>query len=866
MASLTIEGIPNPVTVEDSFRDLTPDLQAATVDEIKAAYSARQTPAPAAPTPSTEPTGLGWGAVREGARGVVQGLSATARVGGDAVERLVGPGVVSRGLQSAGESMNDAIPADPNYVPSGPAVSDAIRRRDYSGVLRNLPGAVAETAPGLAGTLAAGAVGSAVGGPVGGLAAAGAFGAGQQFGTVAEARARNDGRTTPNDTDLLAAGGTAAVSGALDAVGARGLGGPVAAAVNRGVVARGGQAVANTGREALTETGQTLVEQAGSTVGTARGLEIDPADAAAAGLVGGASRGVMAAPGVALRGPVESVATAGANSAVGDISTREAASIERVNRLLETRAADTARVSGREVTNDELLNSTRTELTGDVEVQLRQARQQGWISPDEYTTVRDVFDTAARHNKELADGPTTRGLRPEDAGQFRSGLARLDELTNAPPRFRNDMNNLFRDVNTLAAASRKKNLSGPFEKFGRGVGRVAAVGLGAAAGGPMGAAAGLAASLGSNPLSSRVGGTIGRMVDTVAGTRSPIVVLARQKAQSVLRKSGAEDPGDSRVMLTEIDRLLTDERLAVRAANGLSTDPDTMAKLVAEQTAKKLAKRSAAPRVPVEAPPAPPPAPTNPVEAAATSRAALAAQASVSPLQAPQAPPATPVPPQGPQAPPGAPQATTDVIAKATARAAPPLSDTAPMFGWQRYIQVAIQGKGRKVSRQDMRDAVDRLDEQGAFLSDELEPMRSNPEFKLSKPQLGVLIDVISQTQGWSFADAPDVTITASALQGPGDNPTIHSPTRYNSATESYRAAVQRASDRAYAAGDHDLVALVEQLGTSTLTDMPEAVRKFRVEAMIAGTTDVGDKARRKAALMPLLKTRAEAPATPTEE
>lgn len=868
MIELTIEGIPNPVRVDESFRSMSEAERGSVVEEIKAAWDAQQrTQAPPAP-PSSEPTGFGLGALREGARNAARGLGATARVLGGATG--------SETLRGVGQALDEAIPADPNYRPSTPEVVEGIRNLEPGRVLRNLPGAIAETLPGMGATAAAGAAGAAVGGPVGGLLAAGASGAAQQFGQIAETRAQNDGRQTPDATDLAAAGGTAIASGALDAIGMRGLGGATTGAA-RGVAPRIGQAAGHTAREAGTEAAQDVIEQAGGTAGTERGLSIDPAQAAAAGVIGGSSRGAVSVPNAAVRGAVESAAMAGANRSVGDISPREAASIERVNRLLEQRLEDTRAVSGREVPLDELLNSTREELQADVHTIMRQAQDAGWIDADEYRGLRSVFETAVRHNKELADG----GARP-DGEDYRSGLARLDELRTAPPVLRNTLNDLFRDLNTLAAAARKKNVRGPFERLGDLAGRAAAVGLGSAAGGPAGAIAGIAASVGSNPLAASVGRVVGRQVDLLAGTRMPVVVMARQKALRTLQKSQAGDPGDSRSMIAEVSRILTDERLAARAALGLKTDPETLARLAAEQAAHRLDLQM------VSADQA-----ARDIGARARARARLRVQdetirdirAEQDEIQA-QAKNTEAVEQIATRRRQAAEDrvalaAARDVAAdaarrvRATRRAQAPTPDgdqvslspegaservgptrRGPMFGWMRYVQRAVQSKGRNATRDEMRDAVRQMGEQGDLLSDEVDAILTKDTDRLPPRLLGGIIATIAERQGWSFEDTPDVQLTAPApgQDGARDNPTIYSPTRYASATESYRRAVERASQRAHEVGDYELVELVETFGVRTLSELPMNVRKLRAEALIAASPDAVTKARRRAALNPLLR------------
>lgn len=128
---------------------------------------------------------------------------------------------------------------------------------------------------GLAGSVIPGA-GTAGGALVGGLTGPMLFEAAQQLGPIALERAKNNGREVPNQEDWKYATGTSVGVGALNAI-APGLSG----SLRRMLV------------EGATEGTQSVVEQVGSTVNTKKGLEVDPRQAVAEGIIGGTSAGMV---------------------------------------------------------------------------------------------------------------------------------------------------------------------------------------------------------------------------------------------------------------------------------------------------------------------------------------------------------------------------------------------------------------------------------------------------------------------------------------------------------------------------------------------------------------------------------------------
>jgi len=185
------------------------------------------------------------------------------------------------GAKGLGESLKGAVDERPGQSASGQFMN---ADKDGTFAYRYLPKAAVEQAGQFAGSLLARAGGAAVGGAVGnvpgaiagGLAGPMLFEFTQQLGPIALERAKNNGRETPNKEDWTYATGTSAGVGALNAI-APGATGKIKRMLIEGV----------------TEGTQSVGEQVGSTVNTDKGLEVDPRQAVAEGLIGGTSAGMV---------------------------------------------------------------------------------------------------------------------------------------------------------------------------------------------------------------------------------------------------------------------------------------------------------------------------------------------------------------------------------------------------------------------------------------------------------------------------------------------------------------------------------------------------------------------------------------------
>ncbi|WP_458098617.1 hypothetical protein [Roseomonas sp. WA12] len=939
MPSLSIEGIPNPVSVDASFANLSPEDQARTVDEIKTAWASKQTP--------EKPVAGIADSLVQGARDTVSGFSNTARIAtGDLTVR---PEENPSTRSAAGE------------------VIEGVRNWDFGRAASNLPAAIAGAVPDMAGTLAAGAAGAAagsvvpfVGTAVGGLLGAGLYSAGRNFGDTAENRARNNNRREISGGDLAGAAGTTAATAALDAVGARGA----------------GTAVSSTGRhiarEGATEMLQSGVQQAGETAFTERGLSVDPAQMLGEGVIGAGARGATTGTRAAVQGGAQAIARRGAEAAMGDMDVRQAASVERLNQITEE--AREQKVITTDTRPEQILNTVHGALTANVETLLRDGYRAGWIDDDQRTRVREVFESARRHNKTLLDGTIS-----DNPAAEAEGLALLDTL-NAPPGYAQGLRDLFVDVNTLSQAGRAKNLTGPAEKIGDFVGRAGSVALAAGTAGPGAAVGGLALALGGNPLGARIGASVGRGIDTALGSRAPAVLLARQKAQKILAAAGVE-AGSTRDTVSQVRSLLDDPTLRVRASMGVSTDPVDVSREVAKSVWKRLqaglevnpdqigllteedrqklterlafedekaAKKSQdaaarqaeraraaedrkaaaeAARAAVkdekaleDAAKADEKARQQQIEAAYAQRnapdeyeaaqaqleaekeaqlAAMARQGSPEPeadpnldavtrsqvgewqallarqrrLEAAQGVSATPAPPKASTAS----QAAQDGVAGAIAKAvrtvrrrsvkqpvaatpeAPPQQDELPFrqpatggtpAGWQYGIMKHIADTyQRGVSADEVDAAVQRMVDEGRIDEDVAATLPG-------RRHIGELQKAI--TQEVLASRGVDQRNPFAHLEGEADGPNggdrpVRNVHQYRSAADSYQAAVERATRTAEQAGDWELHEMAGVFGTATETDLPGAVRVFRAKALTEASPDPVTKARRKAALEPLL-------------
>jgi len=204
-------------------------------------------------------------------------VSKALRFGLDQPTENVATTLKALGFDTQADSLSGLIDAPENYE----SAAAKFMNPEGEGLLdfsyKDLPLAVVEQIGQLGGSMASRAGGFALAGPVGALLGPGLFEAVQIAGPVALERARNNGREEPNWEDWSGALGTAAFSGALNAVGVQGVG-----KLNSTIA---GSAL----REGVTEGLQGATEQIGSTGLTQTGLQIDPKQIIGEGLIGGST-------------------------------------------------------------------------------------------------------------------------------------------------------------------------------------------------------------------------------------------------------------------------------------------------------------------------------------------------------------------------------------------------------------------------------------------------------------------------------------------------------------------------------------------------------------------------------------------------
>ena len=317
---------------------------------------------------------------------ILEGMGTTAEV-------LGGPEWLSQGLKNA-----TSLPE--NFKSS----SEAFMNEDKDGSLawRHLPGAIGEQLGQFTGSIAARGLGVAGGAAVGSLAGpagaaagatAGAF-AGpmafqvmQQLGPVAEARAKNDGRTEVNQDDLLAALATTSASGALDAIA------PGAEGFIKRMILEGG-----------TEGTQSLIEQTGESVGTKAGLQVSPKQALGEGIIGAGSAGVVDA---------SIAATQKAASVTGDVAQN---------------ASDRIRYDNREFSDDEKRAASALARAADGNMDILgnvDDEGQGTAKGAANAALRELRARSEEHSKDLRK---LISAFPEDSFEARAALKALNKI------------------------------------------------------------------------------------------------------------------------------------------------------------------------------------------------------------------------------------------------------------------------------------------------------------------------------------------------------------------------------------------------------------------------------------------------------
>ena len=419
---------------------------------------------------------------------------------------------------------------------AAPQSSDAVRQAwhdgRYLGVIHNLPGAVGEALPQLGGAVAGAAVGGAVGGPVGlatGVGANALLGIATQAGDIAKARARADGRDTPNDEDIAVALGSSGVLGALDRIGlGKAAGGMVANLVKRSVGAEAAGRVA-TGMGSMVAHGasdaaQSVGQQLAQTAGTAQGTSVNPDDVAAQAIIGGATRATLGA-GRAVRDRISGRAALDAKAAQAqrDRATWDTMTSEEQAGTQNTAAAGAAlrgvqdnATSAAPVNDQQAARAAIRGLSDRVNgLVAGETGEGGSLSPAEGRTITTALREASRrdgvltseHMDAINDLPLAQGTKTA----LTSALGQIDKLS---------------------AADVPQGVPGPLARAGGITGSVLANKFHVIPG----------AGFIVEPVMRKGGAAIGGALDTILGNGQPRLRVEAERAAAMLEANGIPIP------------------------------------------------------------------------------------------------------------------------------------------------------------------------------------------------------------------------------------------------------------------------------------------------------------------------------------
>lgn len=462
------------------------------------------------------------------------------------------------GAEGAAQTVRALVDEDQLNAPSSiDALTQGIRERSVSKVLGNLPGAIGEGVPQLVGTVATSVAGAAAGGAVagpggavaGGFAAPAILGVVTQAGDIAKARAAADGRAEPNDADIAAALGSSAVLGALDRVGLGGAAGgmianAVKASLGRGAAGRVATAAGSVAAHGAADAAQSIGQNLAVTAGTATGATVDPEQAAAAAITGAATRGTL---GAVRRVGDHLDGTAGAERAAArteDLARRwdamdpedqqrartAAGAGQAVQRVLDTQ------VGLEPVSYTRAARTAQNDIVGNLARLTSNLKDQGRLTPEGETVIRDATAAARNLSRALTDGDDGAaghlqavrglGLDADTTGRIEAALREVDALSRAGE-----------------TAGR-----GPLETAGGWLGHAA----GAKAAGSLGASILLFPLLGRG--GEAAGAAMGRGLDKAFGLRRPALVKEATRAVDLMTAAGEAVPNTRAELRDSIGR------------------------------------------------------------------------------------------------------------------------------------------------------------------------------------------------------------------------------------------------------------------------------------------------------------------------
>jgi GNAT superfamily N-acetyltransferase len=471
--------------------------------------------APAQPQQPREP---GWGeAFALGIDQPLENMAKTAKLGGfdRTASALSGAMIAPQNVESPSARFINPRPEDWQVFGYG---------------VGSMPKAIVEQAGQIGGSILSRGAGAAVGGAAGSVVGpvTGAVGAGvgalagpfvfeavQIVGPVAYERAKNNGREKPNEEDINYALGTAAASGAFNAIGTKflpGGGDAVKSVVKRYLMAGVG--------EGVTETGQAFVQQAGETLNTQKGLTLNPREAIGEGLLGAgagtASQGVASAASTA-KETIQNLKDDVTTPLDEDAAKRVAA---RIN-LYEAQGYDLMDV---DPTSDKGAKQVLTGINMDLGNEIKQLHEKvkPLLAPSADSELQDIFDRAAlitgvrKGVNRLKSGMTDENIAKvqELVGSTEEGFALVEKLKEAREIGRmyqkGVKGGLSRFTDTISPISTEQGMMSPTNAM-----RLAATYAGGTATG------------GVMPILQTGAFLAGRAVDKLTGNRSRVAKYAR---------------------------------------------------------------------------------------------------------------------------------------------------------------------------------------------------------------------------------------------------------------------------------------------------------------------------------------------------
>lgn len=513
MPIIEIDGV-GRVEVDSAFAQKTPDEQRKIVEEI-----ASQLRGSKPSLPSEQPK---------------TGLLDAAATSVDSAKSLLGRGVHGLAEMAGQDSLarwgSDLAKAgDQGVVQSryqrpedvAPSVAEGWRRDGLKGAAKAAVYGAAENAAPAAVGVGTGLAAAAGGAVPALLAGAGALGSGvMAAGSIAKEKEEKGLDPKLNGMDLA----TAVASGALDLIPVKGGGYFLRAAKNIGqdsVVNAGQDALqmadiaAQGGRYVPQEVGDRLLENAAVGGVTSAGIH--------------GAKAVVDAPGAALRAGKGAMDRAQVRSEFQE-NPDQVASDLRVQKLYQDRLATVDNYGAK---NDQqpasvIFKSVMDNLEGNLKDAAQALKNAGQIDKDGHRAILEAISVAKRHNREP-------GVGGPDQGYFQTEIDKLDAL-GLDDQTTQTLKDGIRDLNTATANSKKMNMRGPAEAWGKWLGGAALSSLGGVAVPGWGLMAGV--------VGPAVGRSVGRRIDQFLGTQTPDV-LRRAEARQKFADSIGLDPGNT---------------------------------------------------------------------------------------------------------------------------------------------------------------------------------------------------------------------------------------------------------------------------------------------------------------------------------